>query len=374
MGLFKKRTSEKADTNPQTPPTQPAPSPIPNAGYCIVTNSILNGTSRFKWLFRQEDGIGNLWCAFGDTDSQEYVDNADNLSVVEFRQLAEIEPTVWNVFYLPVGADLEFCEDASGKYFVDTITGEEIREQVKHPGQIAFEKNLKFLNQDSYPDSFFQQLFQASSTMTPFCAGEVDFPTGQVVLADPLAYLGTKYQTPLERSIPAGHYPVTLAVLDSPFVGLRIAAAKLTISSAPIVRYELAMPQGHTIQDVDKPGVLSIFGVDTGLACFSDGASAQRFRQFLEQWNQENPDKNQYTDYFDAFFQPAPLAEPDPDYQPKLFAPWAIPGSGERLVLFSSGMGDGIFSGYWALDKEDRPVELIVPFMNPEFFEPPHKA
>ena len=34
---------------------------------------------------------------------------------------------------------------------VDTRTGKEIREPVKHPAQIAFEKNLKFLNQKTYP-------------------------------------------------------------------------------------------------------------------------------------------------------------------------------------------------------------------------------
>ena len=61
---------------------------------------------------------------------------------------------------MPYGTDLEFCSDDSGKYFVDTKTGEEIRQAVKHPIQIAFEKNLNFLNKESYDLDFFEGLFK----------------------------------------------------------------------------------------------------------------------------------------------------------------------------------------------------------------------
>ena len=84
----------------------------------------------------------------------------------------------------------------------------------KSPLQAAFEKNLKFLNQESYPEDFFRGLF--GGKLTTVAAGAVDFPTGRVVLADPLYYLGTKYETRLDRTIPAGSYDVELAVLRSP--------------------------------------------------------------------------------------------------------------------------------------------------------------
>ena len=51
----------------------------------------------------------------------------------------------------------------------------------KSPLQAAFEKNLKFLNQESYPEDFFRGLFGAK--LTTVAAGAVDFPTGRVVLA-----------------------------------------------------------------------------------------------------------------------------------------------------------------------------------------------
>lgn len=156
---------------------------IRGAGGTIVTKSILNGTSKLKWLFRQESEYGNGWVAFGDTDSQEYVDNPENMAVVDFNTLANIEPAVVNVFYMPVGSDLEFRSDRTGKYFVDTETGKEIREPVKPPAQIAFEKNLKFLNQETYPADFFRMLFTESKKMKVVPAGEVDFTTGEVQMS-----------------------------------------------------------------------------------------------------------------------------------------------------------------------------------------------
>jgi len=44
------------------------------------------------------------------------------------------------------------------------------------------------------------------------------------------------------------------------------------------------------------------------------------------------------------------------------FLEWRLPESGLRTVLFSGGMGDGIFSGYWGLDAEGEAVCLTVPF------------
>ena len=341
---------------------------IKGAGGTIVTKSILNGTSKLKWLFRQESDHGNGWVAFGDKDSQEYVDDANNMAIVDFNTLANIEPTVVNVFYMPVGSDLEFCSDKTGKYFVDTRTGKEIREPVKHPAQIGFEKNLQFLNQKTYPAEFFQNLFTESPKVKVIEAGVADFPTGEVVLADPIAYLGSRYETVLDKGIPEGSYPVELALCLSRIAGLRIAAARLLISSRQPVRYEIAMPKGKKIEDLGKPGVFTYFGVDTGLACFADGKLSEESRIFFEKWQKENPGKNKYIDYFQALFQESYEAHPEFQNRGGSYLEWKLPESGERAFLFSSGMGDGIYSGYWGLDAEGEAACLVALFMNPEYF------
>lgn len=102
---------------------------IENAGGCIITKSLYEGTSTLRWLFREEsvNAIDNGWRAFGDSDTQEYIDNTANSIVVDFNTLAELEPAVLSVFNMPIGTDLEFRSDDTGKYFVDNNTGKRVR-------------------------------------------------------------------------------------------------------------------------------------------------------------------------------------------------------------------------------------------------------
>lgn len=374
MGLFGRKKEEKpAEKQPETqrekqPEKQEEEKPyIRGAGGTIVTRSILNGTSRLKWMFRQE-GPGNGWIAFGDKDTQEYVNDAQNMTVVDFNTLIDIEPAAAMVFYMPMGSDLEFRSDRSGKYFVDTRTGKEIREPVKHPAQIAFEKNLKFLNKETYPAEFFQELFTKRDKMDVVVAGDVDFPTGEIVLADPLAYLGTRYETVLDKKIPAGSYPAELSICRSQIAGLRIAAARIVVRDGQAVRYEIAMPKGKKIEDLGKPGVFTFFGVDTGLACFADAQVSEEFRVFMENWQKENPGKNKYTDYFEALFQKSYESHPEVQNPGGSFLGWRLPQTGHSMVMFASGMGDGIYSGYWGFNAAGEVVSLTVLFMNPEYF------
>ena len=101
---------------------------IENAGGVIITKSIYEGTSKLKWLFREAsvNPSDNGWRAIGDTDTQEYIDNPENSMVIDFNTLANIEPAVLAVYDMPIGTDLEFCFDNTGRYFIDTNTGKRI--------------------------------------------------------------------------------------------------------------------------------------------------------------------------------------------------------------------------------------------------------
>lgn len=384
MGLFNKKKKEAAAVQAETSQTtvhqteaeqgKNDPSSkgqkemkqyIDGAGGTIVSKSILEGTSKLKWLFRQESERGNGWIAFGDRDTQEYVDNPENMTIVDFNVLANIEPAVVNVFYLPPGADLEFCSDETGTYFIDTGTGEEFREKVENPLQTAFERNLKFLNKESYPEEFFQELFAEKERQELVVLGEADFPTGEIVLADPLVYLGTEYMITLEKQIPAGSYPVELTVCHSEIAGPRIAAARLKVSGQKAVRHEIAMPKGNTIEDLDKSGVWGFFGVDAGMACFTDLKLAEAYSIFIQEWQEKHPGKNRYVDYFASFFRKSYQEHPNVQREGGDFLLWQIPKTSYRLPMFASGMGDGIYSGYWGMDGEENLVELVLPFINP---------
>ena len=102
---------------------------IENAGGVVITKSIYQGTSKLKWFFKEKsvNSSDNGWRAIGDNDTQEYLDNPENSMVVDFSTLANIEPAVLFVYDMPVGTDLEFCRDHTGKYFVDVNTGNRIK-------------------------------------------------------------------------------------------------------------------------------------------------------------------------------------------------------------------------------------------------------
>ncbi len=108
--------------------------------------------------------------------------------------------------------------------------------------------------------------------------------------------------------------------------------------------------------------------MDAGLACFADIRTSEDWRIFFEKWQEENPGKNKYTDYFEPLFRKSYEEHPEVQRQSGDFLVWQLPETGQRIVMFSSGMGDGIYSGYWGLDAEGEIACLVVPFMNPEYF------
>ena len=313
---------------------------VENAGSCIVTKSLLNGESNFRWLFREEplDNIDTGWLAFGDSDNNEYVNDPKNLSVVDLNTLINIEPTILNVYEMPVGTDLIFIEEDGEKYFINAKTNEQIREKVKSPFMIAFEKNLSFLRKDEYSKEFIENLFTESNRISLHTVGEVDFPTGQVIIADPLCYLHSEENRKiLDRTIPIGKYEVELAILNSKTISKRVVGARLKIKNDKIIRYE---------QTQNKSSSFNGFGVDAGLASFCDASVAEEYTKFYSN-----------NDYFIKLLQG------------KQFIDWEIPGTNHKIAMFETGFGDGYYMSLYGLNEKDEVCELVIPFINPEIID-----
>ena len=313
---------------------------VENAGSCIVTKSILNGETKFRWLFREEplNNIDTGWMAFGDSDNDEYVNDPKNLSVVDLNTLINIEPTILNVYEMPVGTDLIFIEEDGDKYFINAKTNEQIREKVKSPFMIAFEKNLSFLRKDEYSKEFIENLFTESDRISLHTVGEVDFPTGQVIIADPLCYLHSEENRKiLDRTIPIGKYEVELAILNSKTISKRVVGARLKIKNDKIIRYE---------QTQNKSSNLNGFGVDAGLASFCDASVAEEYTKFYSN-----------NDYFIKLLQG------------KQFIHWELPGTNHKIAMFETGFGDGYYMSLYGLNEKDEVCELVIPFINSELVD-----
>ena len=313
---------------------------VENAGSCIVTKSILNGETKFRWLFREEplNNIDTGWMAFGDSDNDDYVNDPKNLTVVDLNTLINIEPTILNVYEMPIGTDLIFIEEDGDKYFINAKTNEQIREKEKSPFMIAFEKNLSFLRKDEYSKEFIKNLFTESDRISLHTVGEVDFPTGQVIIADPLCYLHSEENRKiLDRTIPIGKYEVELAILNSKTISKRVIGARLKIKNDKIIRYE---------QTQNKSSNLNGFGVDAGLASFCDASVAEEYTKFYSN-----------NDYFIKLLQG------------KQFIHWELPGTNHKIAMFETGFGDGYYMSLYGLNEKDEVCELVIPFINPELVD-----
>jgi len=313
---------------------------VENAGSCIVTKSILNGETKFRWLFREEplNNIDTGWMAFGDSDNDDYVNDPKNLTVVDLNTLINIEPTILNVYEMPIGTDLIFIEEDGDKYFINAKTNEQIREKVKSPFMIAFEKNLSFLRKDEYSKEFIENLFTESNRISLHTVGEVDFPTGQVIIADPLCYLHSEENRKiLDRTIPIGKYKVELAILNSKTISKRVVGARLKIRNDKVLRYE---------QTQNISSSFNGFGVDAGLASFCDASVAEEYTKFYSN-----------NDYFIKLLQG------------KQFIDWEIPGTNHKIAMFETGFGDGYYMSLYGLNEKDEVCELVIPFINPEIID-----
>ena len=265
---------------------------------------------------------------------------------MDLNTLINIEPTILNVYEMPIGTDLIFIEEDGDKYFINAKTNEQIREKVKSPFMIAFENNLNFLRKDEYSKEFIENLFTESDRISLHTVGEVDFPTGQVIIADPLCYLHSEEgRKILDRTIPIGKYEVELAILNSKTISKRVVGARLKIRNDKILRYE---------QTQNISSSFNGFGVDAGLTSFCDATVAEEYTKFWYDWIKNNPNKNHYNDYFSKFFQG------------KQFIHWKIPGTNHKITMFETGFGDGYYMSLYGLNEKDEVCELVIPFINPE--------
>ena len=186
-------------------------------------------------------------------------------------------------------------------------------------------------------------------------AGEVYFPTGQVVACDPLT--DAHAAAPFTVTVPAGTYPLYawVAVLyrDSAEQQRRVAALQLVVSDTAQVRYELAMAAG---QDLTELGENSYFGfvVEAGTATLADLTAVQA----LAEWD---------FDRLDATYIPAqlPLA-PVPG---GIYTAVTDEATGANVTVVASGWGDGLyptFIGY-------APSGMVSSFIT-DFVVVPHDA
>ena len=158
--------------------------------------------------------------------------------------------------------------------------------------------------------------------LTVEAIGKLHLPTGRILACDPLVFAE---DPPLERSVPPGDYPVAALVARKGKEEL-YAALRIVFASGAPARYE---PAGD-------------YGVDAGLGCFMDAATAPLFLPLPED-----------DTFVDTTLLPS-LAR-SPSFFPRANDP-------RNAIIVASGYGDGLYRSTWALSETGQVLWLVTDF------------
>ena len=102
---------------------------IPRAGGCVVSKNVMNKVAPVRWMVRHEplNPMDNGWRVFSDMDTEEFVADSQNMTVVDYNTLCDIEPACIPVFALPVGSDVQLVIDDEGRRrWFESNSGDEL--------------------------------------------------------------------------------------------------------------------------------------------------------------------------------------------------------------------------------------------------------
>ncbi len=82
---------------------------IPNKGGCLATDKITYDGMKVGYMYREEanNDMDNGWRFFSGTESQDYVDDANNTKVYDMNTIANYDQAIIAYIDFPVGSELE---------------------------------------------------------------------------------------------------------------------------------------------------------------------------------------------------------------------------------------------------------------------------
>jgi len=168
-------------------------------------------------------------------------------------------------------------------------------------------------------------------------------PSGKIVACDPLVALDP---VPFAREVAPGTYPVDASVVQLESER-RVAALRIVFGPGAPVCWEAATIVGQD-PSVLAPGERFGYGVDAGVGCFMDVTTCALLLERAETIGDGGG--NYYDDVLAAEWNGDHV-----DHHP-------VAGRVENCAIAHSGCGDGIYSSYWGLDVDGRPLWLVTDF------------
>jgi hypothetical protein len=189
--------------------------------------------------------------------------------------------------------------------------------------------------------------------------GELLVPSGRLVACDPFVFLEPGNNPYVV--VPRGHFPVVVTLADVSSAQdrshVREAYASILFALAPEA-YRKALPLAKDGEERPEPeGETFVgFAVDAGTACFVDDAVVGPSMPAPETWYQDLFENSRPDCWFKRMDDPQHIREG--------IANITLPlgKSGENLILFHSGWGDGVYPVVGSFDKDGSLLAVHIDF------------
>jgi hypothetical protein len=177
--------------------------------------------------------------------------------------------------------------------------------------------------------------------------GHLLVTSGALAASDPFV---SPNPPPYTQAIPAGRYPVSVAIAcfgeerDE-----RVAFARVGLSSLPVVSWTMALTDDQSPAALEHDGYFG-YGVDAGTGCFMDPVAGQLLAARMDREDE----------YFNAI-----LDEMQRTYRhTRSWLDWRpSPEHAANIICFSSGWGDGLYPSFFGFSSQGQLCSLLTDFL-----------
>lgn len=176
--------------------------------------------------------------------------------------------------------------------------------------------------------------------------GDLVVTSGAILATDPFAPID---QDAFSRKVTPGIYAVSITVAAGGELQ-DIAFAKVRFADGAVVRWEIALtPEEERISESRSRQSFG-YAVSSGTGCFMDVDQFEAYEKMLA--GDESFGLRLLKEYQDGAQGPVATLDYKCSASP-------LPGN---IVMFSSGLGDGVYASYWGMDARDEVVALVTSF------------
>jgi hypothetical protein len=234
----------------------------------------------------------------------------------------------------------------------------------------TYEAKKDKLQPTSRVSSYFSLSEIQGLKMSVLDMGELNFPTGWFVIADPLFWLN-RDEPAYCLPVPKGKFPLSAAVVEIGEDNYRYAAARVLFSDAPVVNCVEALHGSESLDGILEGGIFG-FRVESGWITVMDVEARDAFCDLVENWGRKFPNKNIYDDYLAEEIRKN--CQQHPEYQEDGGSWLNFPLFGRDLSfpMFRSGfdpaeLASGVeinYPAYYGFDANGEICQLLLEFID----------